>query len=312
MIPSNELLAQASFPQVIDSSILTTYACPTKFFYQYCLNRHPARKSVHLHAGGAFAKGIETVRKAFYLENKPLDQALFDGFRAFTTYWGDYDQTGVSGTGQYKSFENMAMAMFDYFRQYDPRSDHIQPFIKKDGTPAVEFTFAIPLPINHPETGEPILYAGRCDMIGQMKKQVVLVDEKTAYSIATDWSTPFSMRGQFIGYTWAAKEFGIPASACAVRGISIQVKNIKHVEAIIQFPDHAIQSWHKEMLNKIESLITHWKNKDFPMSYGNECGSFGGCSYLDLCKSANPDMWIDTFDTRKWDPLDLSNIKASA
>jgi len=167
MQPSSLLRNKATFPQVIDSSILLTTACPTKFFYQYCLNLSPVKKSIHLHAGGAFAHAVETTRKSFYLEKKPLDHALYDGWRSLIVYWGDYDDVPLEGTGHYKDFINISAAFFDYFRNYNPETDHIQPFIKHDGSPAVEFTFSIPLPILHPDSGEPIIYAGRCDMIGK-------------------------------------------------------------------------------------------------------------------------------------------------
>lgn len=309
MTPSDDLLSRAEFPQVLDSSILSTSSCGIKFFYQYCLNLHPQRKSIHLHAGGAFAKGVETVRRSFYLEQKPLDVSVYDGWRSLTDYWGTYDDVPAEGSGSYKDFYNVSAALFDYFRHYDPRSDHIQPYIKSDGTPAVEFTFAIPLPILHPDTDEPLVYAGRCDMIGQYQKNIAIVDEKTAYSIASNWSNAFTMRGQFIGYTWAARHFEIPANMCIVRGIAIQQKSIKHVEAILQFPNHLIENWYENMLEKVERLKNCWINKSFPMNFGTDCSSYGGCSMMDLCKSAKPDNWIDTFEVRKWNPLDLSNIK---
>lgn len=309
MTPSDELLNRSEFPQVLDSSILSTSSCPIKFFYQYCLNLHPQRKSIHLHAGGAFAKGVETVRRSFYLEQKPLDVSVYDGWRSLTDYWGTYDDVPSEGSGHYKDFYNVSAALFDYFRHYDPRSDHIQPYIKSDGTPAVEFTFAIPLPITHPDTGEPLVYAGRCDMIGQYQKNICIVDEKTAYSIASNWSNAFTMRGQFIGYTWAARHFEIPANMCIVRGIAIQQKSIKHVEAILQFPNHLIEQWHENMLQKVQMLKDCWIKKSFPMNFGTDCSSYGGCSMMDLCKSAKPDNWVDTFEVRKWNPLDLSNIK---
>jgi len=312
MTPVKELLDKATFPEVIDSSILTTVSCPTKFFYQYCMNLSPSTKSVHLHAGGAFAHGVETVRKAYYLDKVPLDQALYTGWKALIHYWGTYDDVPLEGTGSYKDFINVSAALFDYFRNYDPETDHIQPYRKHDGSPAVEFTFSIPLPIIHPTSGNPLLYAGRCDMIGEYKKNVCVVDEKTSYQFAYNWADSFSMRGQFLGYTWAAREFDIPATMCVVRGIAIQQKSIKHVEALIQFPEFQIKQWHEEMLEKVQYLVDCWNNKNFRMSFGDACSSYGGCSMMDLCKSPNPEVWTDSFAVRKWNPLDVGQVKETA
>jgi len=309
MTPNQKLIDKASFPQVLDSSILLTASCPTKFFYQYCMNLSPVSKSIHLHAGGAFAHAVETVRKSFYLEHKPLDISLYDGWRSLISYWGDYDDVPTEGSGSYKDFVNVSAALFDYFRNYNPQTDYIQPYIKHDASPAVEFTFSIPLPILHPDSGEPLIYAGRCDMIGQYQGSLCIVDEKTSYSFSNDWSKNFSMRGQFIGYTWAANYFKIPVNMCIVRGIAIQQKSIKHLEAILTFPQWQIERWYDEMILKVEKLVEHWKNKSFPLNLGNECASYGGCPMIDLCQSRTPEVWVDTFEVRKWNPLDVGQVK---
>lgn len=309
MTPHKKLLDLATFPEVLDSSILLTASCPIKFFYQYCLNLAPVSKSIHLHAGGAFAHAVETVRKEFYLNQKPLDAALYNGWRALINYWGDYEDVPTEGSGSYKDFINVSAALFDYFRNYNPETDYIQPFRKHDGAPAVEFTFSIPLPILHPDTGNPLIYAGRCDMIGEYQGTVCGVDEKTSYSFNSDWSKSFSMRGQFLGYTWAINQFGIPVNMFIVRGIAIQQKSIKHLEAILTYPNWQIERWYKEMLFKVTHLTKCWKEKDFPLNYGNECNAYGGCPMIDLCQSQNPQNWIETFEIRKWNPLDVGHVK---
>ena len=291
---------KAEFPQVLDSTMMSKSVCPIKFFYEHCMNLAPIEKSIHLHAGGAFAHGVETVRKAYYIQKLPLEECLFIGWRAFIDYWGDYDAPHNS----YKDFTNVSTALFDYFHQYHPANDYVQPLIKADGNPAVEFTFSIPLPIDHPVSGEPLVYAGRCDMIGLYNEHTTcIVDEKTTYTFPIDWAKLFAMRGQFIGYTYAAQYFGMPASMCIVRGVGIQQKSIKHLEAILTFPQWQIDRWYQEMLKKVENLKNCWIEKEFPLNYGNECSAYGGCGMLDLCTSENPSVWFDTFSVRKWNPL---------
>jgi len=300
---SPSMMEKAVFPSVIDSTILLSTACPTKFVYQFCMGLSPIEKSIHLHAGGAFAHGVEAVRKNFYLNKMPLDLALIDGWRQFINYWGEQE----APEGSYKDFYNVSAALFDYFHNYNPNTDYIQPYIKSDGTPAVEFTFAIPLPINHPDTNEPLIYAGRSDMIGVCKTMGDLgcvVDEKTSYSFPAEWAKLFSMRGQFIGYTWAAQQFGLPVSMCVVRGVAIQQRSIKHLEAIMQFPQWQIDRWYQEMLMKVEYIVDYWKKKEFPLNYGDICSSYGGCPQLDLCTSPNPEAWLPSFAIRRWNPLD--------
>lgn len=304
---TSTMLARASFPQVLDSTMLSKAACPVKFFYEHCLNLHPGQKSIHLHAGGAFAHGVEHVRKAFYIQKLPLQECLYHGWRELINYWGDY---GDAPQGSYKDFYNVSAALFDYFHNYNPHNDYVQPLIKSDGTPAVEFTFSIPLPIDHPDMHEPLVYAGRCDMVGTYKNATCIVDEKTAYTFSPDWAKLFSMRGQFIGYTYAAQFYKMPASMCIVRGIGIQQRSIKHLEAILQYPQWQVDRWYVEMLKKVEMLKFHWKARDFPLNYSDLCSSYGGCPSMDLCTSHNPEMWFDSFETRKWNPLDKQEAKA--
>lgn len=300
MIFSKNVMDRASFPNVIDSTMVLSTICPTKFFYQFCLGLSPSEKSIHLHAGGAFAHGVESVRKNFYLKKQPLPEALMNGWKDFIQFWGDYDAPATS----YKDFVNVSYALFDYFYTYNPSTDHIQPYIKTDGSPAVEFTFAIPLPINHPDTGEPLIYAGRSDMIGVHNKMLCVVDEKTTYSFPTEWAKLFSMRGQFLGYTWAAQQFDLPVSMCVVRGVAIQQRSIKHLEAIMQFPQWQIDRWYQEMLRKVQYIVDVWKSGDFPLNYGDACTAYSGCPQLDLCTSIDPEVWLPAFAIRKWNPLD--------
>lgn len=303
---SQSVLDKATFPSVLDSTILLTSACPTKFFYKHCYHLAPMQKSIHLHAGGAFAAAMQTVREKFYRDNLPLEKSLLEGMRAFIMYWGEYEAPEAS----YKNFENMLAAVFDYFHTYNPETDHIQPFRRSDGSPAVEFTFGVPLPIPHPDTGEPLIYAGRCDMVGVMSQSLLaIVDEKTTYSFAQNWASSFAMRGQFLGYTWAAQQYSMPVNQCVVRGVAIQQRSIKHLEAIFSFPQWQVDRWYMEMLQKVTFLATCWKLKEFPLNYGDICGSYGGCEMMDLCTSQTPENWFDTFAIREWNPLDKGTTK---
>lgn len=304
---SPQTLAEAKFPQVIDSTILLTSACPAKFFYKHCYHLAPQQKSIHLHAGGAFAHGVQTVREKFYRDKLSLERSLLEGMREFINYWGDYE----APEGSYKNFENTLAALFDYFHTYNPETDYIQPFIRSNGAPAVEFTFGIPLPIMHPDSGDPLIYAGRCDMVGVYNNLVAVVDEKTTYSFNADWSRVFAMRGQFLGYTWAAQQFDMQVNTCIVRGIAIQQRNIKHLEAIFAYPQWQVDRWHLEMLQKVTYLKACWELREFPLNYGDICGSYGGCEMLDLCTSENPEAWFPSFDRREWNPLDKGVIHAA-
>ena len=51
------------FPHTFDSTMLSAFtSCPQKMFRTYVEHWKPKSESVHLIAGGAFAKGIEVAR----------------------------------------------------------------------------------------------------------------------------------------------------------------------------------------------------------------------------------------------------------
>lgn len=306
---------QFSFPTLIDSTMLSTAACPRKFFYKFCCHLSASAKSIHLHAGGAFAHALQVIREAYYKDQISLEEAQIKAFREFINFWGDYEPNG----NVYKDFVNTWGAVVSYFETYPPESDHIQPFIKEDGSPAVEFTFAEPLPINHPDTGEPLFYGGRADLIGIYAGKIAIVDEKTTYSFPQEWERQFMMRGQFIGYCWAAWQNGIEAEVSVVRGVGIQVRDIKHREVILNFPKWQIDRWYEQMLYKVHMIKGYYEkfkeliaagvdfdvamDRSFPLNFGNECSGYSGCEMMDLCTSNAPSSWFDTFERYEWSPV---------
>lgn len=297
-----------AFPSLIDSSMLSSAACHRQFFFKHCLNLASMGTNVHLHAGRVLARAVQEVRNAFYREGKTELESIYAGFEIFISEWGDYEPPAF-GSGKFKDFINVANALFSYFRQYPLATDEIQPYFRSNGDPAVEFTFAIPLPIEHPDTGEPIFYGGRSDMIGVWNKANAVVDEKTTYTFPDNWQKQFLLRGQFIGYCWAGQQSGMDTKAAIVRGIGIQQSGIKHLEARLLYQQWQIDRWHSQMLMKVRGLIESYKAYKeqgldaIPMSYGDACSSYGGCEMMDLCTSEHPENWYNSFQPRDWNPL---------
>ena len=164
------------FPRVWDSTIRSSFvACPEMFRLEFIERIGPSATSVHLHFGATFASAMEVSRKTYYNSDTPsVTQAMAAGFRTIISEWGDYDP----GENSNKSLHSCLAAFAAYTQQWPFDTDYIQPHMS-DGRPAVEFSFGIPLPITHPTTGEPIIYAGRFDLLGEYQKQLFVVDEKT-------------------------------------------------------------------------------------------------------------------------------------
>ena len=129
----------AELPLHIDSTMLTCFrACPRKFYYEFVLGLRPARTSIHLHAGGAIATAIETVRKKVYNEKLPTTLALRAAYLNFKDFWGDFQVPEDS----HKTFFNCFRSVVSYFEHWSPQTDPIQPYdFGQGGT--FEFSFAL-------------------------------------------------------------------------------------------------------------------------------------------------------------------------
>lgn len=311
--PDNELELQ--FPHNVDSTMLSSYSsCPQKFFQEFILARVPIGRSIHLHAGGCVASAMENIRNWFYRDGLPLEECLERAFQKFVFDWGMVEPPDK----EYKDFVNCWMVVEEYFRHYHPAADYFQPFMKTDGSPAVEFRFAIPTEVMHPETGDPILYSGRLDLLSEPHDtpgQVWAVDEKTTKSVGAQWHKQWDLRGQFIGYVYAARVLGFNCIGAVARGMAIYQTKFDFPEKPVLIPDYLLRRWWDETNFKIGRMVYNYRvtieqtdmeslHNSWSRSYGDACTSYGQCGFVPLCTSQHPWSIYKDWETRVWNPLE--------
>ncbi len=295
-------IEKPDFPSYLDSTMLGSYkACPAKYMINYLLGYVPSSKSIHLHAGGVYAHGLELARMAIWHKKMPLDEAIYYARIGMIQQWGDYD----APEGTNKTLENLLLAIEEYFTHYGTLEDPIQPHLLASGKPAVEFSFAIPIPnTRHPITGEPIIYSGRFDMLGEYQGTLFAVDEKTTTQLGAQWSRQWDLRSQFTGYCWAAQQYGYPVGGAVVRGISILKRDFGHAQVITYRPPHMVASWLQTTQTIIASMIQDWQQDEWLQDFDSACTAYSGCPYQILCDKKTPNRWVETnFILDKWDPL---------
>lgn len=293
----------ASLPGVIDSTMRSDFvSCPTKFYWSFCRKLGSPEGSTDLIAGGAFAKGLEVIRREYYQNGKSVQDAYQQGAMAAMMEYGDHETPEHKKT---KSVERVVEGLADYLAQpkYDLKSGHIQPHFVGNHEPCVEFTFTVPLPILHPETREPILYAGRFDMLGVRNDQLVVVDEKTTSQLGPTWVNKWNLRGQFTGYIWACQQYGYSVLGAIVRGISFLSKGFGHAEAIQMRAQWQIDQWYEQLLADVKRMVWCWENNWFDQALDEACAGFSGCPFQPLCTSSTPESWVSKYGIRDWDPL---------
>jgi len=317
------------FPEIIDSSMMAQYkSCAESFRKAYLHHWKPKHQSVHLHAGAAFAKGLEVARRAFYTgeyehclttvtsdgakkiwsstqsEVGDSDAAIATGLQALLAYYGDYACPPDSA----KSAERMAGAFEFYFSNYPLEMEDGYPIILPGEKRAIEYSFAHPLPILHPTTGNPLLYVGRMDAIIQYAGGIYICDEKTTTQLGASWPRQWDLRAQFTGYAWGCKQAGIEVEGAIVRGVSILKTKYDTAQSINYRPSWQVDRWFNELLEWIEDIKINFErkgpNQPWRHNLDHSCAEYGGCQFREACLSQDEQPWLETaFEHRVWNPL---------
>jgi len=172
------------------------------------------------------------------------------------------------------------------------------------GKRGIEFSFAEPTDVQHPESGDPIIYAGRMDAIMEMDRMILGEDDKTASQLGTSWPRQWDLRSQFTGYTWGALQSGIKLDGFLVRGVSILKTRYDTMEAITYRPTWQIDRWYAQLCRDIETMKRAWEEGYFDYNLDHACTEYGGCPFRDVCLMKDPQPLLEQrYERRRWDPV---------
>lgn len=298
------------FPLVWDSTMRADLvACHTRGYYSWLRKLGNPRPSTDLICGGAFARGLEVFRLDYYGAGKTHEEALEHAMVEAIAAYGDHipDDKKVN-----KGVDRVITALAAYFQRFPPDSDYIQPYRAPNGKPMVEFTFSLPIPVLHPVSGEPLIYAGRFDMVGTFNGQLIGVDEKTTGQLGDLWKNAWDLRAQFTGYVWAMQQYDIPVVGCMARGVSFLTQNSKVAwngtghgfeESFQMRPDYMVKNWFEQLCRDLERFKQAWVAGEYDQNFSDSCTGFSGCAFKTLCQSNDPEPFTSAFGIRDWNPL---------
>ena len=227
-------MTRPPFPTVIDSSLIAAFrSCPRKAFLDFFEHWKPKTPSVHLHAGAAYARGMEVARLAYFAGERPSAEAIALGGMALVEAYGDFQCPPESA----KSLERTLGAYEFYFSQYPLETDSARPIILPSGKIGVEFSFSEPLDFPHPETGEPLLYVGRLDEVVDYNGAVFGEDDKTTSQLGASWSRQWDLRSQFTGYCL------LPETEVLTKSGWKRLDALKLSEEIVQWDESGTMTW---------------------------------------------------------------------
>lgn len=295
------------FPEWLDSTMVSTFkSCPFKFYLEYILNYKPKENSVHLHAGSAYARGLEVARKAFFVEGKSAAEAEGLGLGALMAAYGDFQHPADSA----KSLERTLGALEYYFDQYPLGACGAIPVELPGGKRAIEFTFAEPLEVGHPVTGNPILYCGGSDQVVKYAGGIFVEDDKTTSYLGPQWSRQWDLRSQFSGYTWGHRRASqLDIKGVLVRGLSILKTKYETQQAITYRSVEQLEEWYAVLLDCVAEMKRYWERSWWRQSFDHACSEYGGCAFRNVCLSPDKRPWLEQyFERRLWNPLTRQEV----
>jgi hypothetical protein len=327
------------FPRVIDNTMYSDWrSCAHRFFRRHLQGLSRGRTNVHLHFGGCIAAAFETARLSYCAGADNAD-AVKDACETFIERWGSFEiPDGASRTEQNKSLAAGLLAVQDYFREWpldDPSAPGGLEIHTHNGTPCVEFSFALPIPgSRHPDTGEPIIYCGRFDMIGRAGRDTLLgLDDKTTGALGEHWRNQWQLRSQFTGYCWGAREYGVTLDGFRVRGIGILKGQTKFDYVDTPRPQWMVDRWLAQLQHDVTLMCAQYAElasgearasldsvsspalscpHPFGQNFDHACSDFSGCEFLDLCGSATPESWLSEYTVDRWNPLERADRTGAA
>lgn len=301
------------FPEMMDNTKWSDYrACPKKFLKKDLLHRTSSLDNIHLIAGGAFAEGCDSFRKAYYnkdsLYKKDFDEALTSSvFSAIEHYGFDLErEKDPEWAMSPKSCARIVMALDSYWKHYNPKIDEIKQYMI-NGDAASETSLTFPLDVCHPVTGQPILWHGRFDAIVEYNSRLMALDDKTTTSLGATWPKQWPMRGQFMGYAYGARALGYDITGTVVRGTAILKGSINHMQVPVDHPTHLLNKWFDQVNSDVEKMIEDWKAGKWDYNFGDSCTAYGGCPFQDSCRSQFEYRAIEQMGIRIWKPEDPEN-----
>lgn len=306
------MLITPEFPEAIDNTMrkqLVKCETAAKYRFEWGLKALEDER-VDLHAGAAFAKGMEEMRRAYFVERLTEYDAIEKGISALYKKYGNFACPSSSN----KSAERMAGALTFYAEQRPLSQEDLEPIRLSNDEYGLEISFAYPIAVDHPSTNQPLLYCGRFDMLALHKKtnMVWIVDEKTGKSLGDKWANQWQLDSQMTGYCWGARKLldshnmgSLQIAGAIINGIAIKKYDYEHVRVAAYREAWEVQRWYEQLVDDVLYWKTAHQSGKHRFALDHACAYYNNpCEYSKLCKSRNPERILDgNYVVERWKPL---------
>lgn len=275
--------------------------CPRYYNFTILEGWHQKVTSPPLIWGIAYHKCLETWHKLLALG---IDKQT--ALERTTRLAGLLGETVTPGDTA-RTKETLLRSVIWYLTQFE--NDRAETTIQKNGAPAVEYSFQIPL---FDLEGQEIYFCGHIDRLATFNDELYVTDLKsTKMALDQRFAKEFKPNQQIAGYVTAAHIMAetvhaIPSkpAGAIIDAVQIGVNFSRFARFIIPFSEHEVneyilgfEAWVKQARKFSEE--NYWPANEI------SCGQYGGCTFRDICTrppSERPRMLEANFRKATWDP----------
>jgi hypothetical protein len=197
----------------------------------------------------------------------------------------------------------------------DTADDRVQPWRFPDGTPAVELSFRLPLPLTSPD-GDPYLLCGNMDGMIEFAGEIVPRERKTTKNTpGLYFFDKYAPDVQIDTYDLAAWVLYSDLLDPKPHGVMVEVTQVtpnftKIERQIVTVPEERREEWMRDLTYWIKQAEACAKENYWPKNEAS-CGMNGGCPFREVCRMAPSSrkrfMPGERFVKREvlWNPLDV-------
>lgn len=300
------------FPVVVDNTMRETLnRCQKAAYWAYERGLRPVGPtSIDLHAGLAFAKGLEKARSFYFDKGENAAYAIRLGVEACTEAYGDY----VPPETKYPSAKTgprMAGAVCAYFDKH-PLNAEEPVWKRREARTAIEQPFSFHTGLRHPVTGFPLHYAGRYDYMHVRDGAVWGVENKTGKEFDAAWCNQWVLNSQITGYCWVGPKLlekhniDLPFGGVEIHGTGITTKGYNHIVLSFKREQWEIDRWFEQMTQDFAMWAIAHEDSRHSMALGHGCAQYGRpCDFAKLCSVPDPELLVEgNFVINRWNPLD--------
>lgn len=292
-----------------DATCISAYQkCPRYYQFAYLEGWRPNLESPHLTFGKHYADALEHYFKHIATGatsdealRKVVHQALIDTWE----YERDEDGLPIDGTGEpwdslhnTKTRETLIRSIVWYFDHFE--DDPAPTITLPDGTPAVEYSFSLPV-------DNDVVFCGHIDRLVDYNGTYVMDQKTSGTKITPRYYEGYTPDVQMSMYTWAGKIiFDLPVKGVIIDAAQIAVGFTEFSRGFVPRPKQSLDEWYDNTMATIEHAREATRNNTFRMN-PQSCGNYGGCQFRKVCSRIpehHPNLLAADFHkSERWDPL---------